>query len=509
MNNYMKKIRYATVIACFSMSVAMIGCQESPEESVVVNKDMDNLIEEAEKEDDEGFDVEEDAGKYNTYKKEITNEALGVHVSVDAKVDIPQTDKLSMYRVEVEPISQELMDALRKELIGDETLYKGRALNKMTKSAIEDKIAEYREEITREEKYPEHKKEIQERIQKLEEEYKTAPDEFYLGEEDIYDGKIKKISQLYKEDKESYSGRNKMNPKGEEYYGVTNGSNGTYSLLYAHTSSTYSNVIRYRKCDYGYQYVGSQMSSIEKNGRWLGREVNKGQVSSYLPGISEEEILILDEKTTISKEEAIEVGDAFLKKVGLEEFKCYEGDIYTEYSYLRTYCDTEIEGTAFRTYYILTYMRTVDGVFVNPNDGVKHLDVSYITEWPVEEIEILINDSGIVGFEYVAPLTLTEVVVDDTHMKTYEDIIKTFEDMVAIKHATQSEDEKREITVDRVTLSYARICEEDSLTKGLLVPVWDFQGKSKLIKHGNSYTTNDVMTINAIDGTVIDRALGY
>ena len=154
-------------------------------------------------------------------------------------------------------------------------------------------------------------------------------------------------------------------------------------------------------------------------------------------------------------------------------------------------------------------MRTVDGVFVNPNDGVKHLDVSYITEWPVEEIEILINDSGIVGFEYVAPLTLTEVVVDDTHMKTYEDIIKTFEDMIAIKHAVESEDEKREITVDRVTLSYARICEEDSLTNGLLVPVWDFQGKSKLIKHGNSYTTNDVMTINAIDGTVIDRSLGY
>jgi len=136
------KIRVLSLIACFSMSVAMAGCQESPEESVVVNKDMDNLIEEATKEDDEGFDVEEDAGKYNTYKTEITNEALGVHVSVDAKVDIPQTDKLSMYRVEVEPISQELMDALRRELIGDETLYKGRALNKMTKSAIEDKIAE-------------------------------------------------------------------------------------------------------------------------------------------------------------------------------------------------------------------------------------------------------------------------------------------------------------------------------------------------------------------------------
>ena len=487
----------------------MAGCQESPEESVVVNKDMDNLIEEATKEDDEGFDVEEDAGKYNTYKTEITNEALGVHVTVDAKVDIPQTDKLSMYRVEVEPISQELMDALRRELIGEETLYEGRAIFRTTKRDIEVSIAMLRDELERE-TYPERKKELQEQLKSLEEEYKAAPDEVHLREEDIYDGKIKKIADLYKENKDDYSGRYMMNPKGEEYYGGTDGSSGTYSLLYAHTSPTYSNVIRYRKCAYGYQYVGSQMSSIDKYGRCKGREVLKGQIASYLPGVRDSEICILDEKTTLSKEEAIEIGDAFLKKVGLEEFQCYEGDIYTEYAWLQerqSKIDSEV--MAFRTYYILTYMRTVDGVFVNPNDGVKHLDVSYITEWPVEEIEIHINDTGIVGFEYVAPLTLTEVVVDDTHMKTYEDIIKTFEDMVAIKHAVQSEDEKMEITVNRVSLSYARICEEDSLTKGLLVPVWDFQGRSSLLKYGNSYSTNDVMTINAIDGTVIDRALGY
>ena len=514
------KIRILSLIACFSMSVAMAGCQESPEESVVVNKDMDNLIEEATKEDDEGFDLEEDAGKYNTYKKEINNEALGVHVSVDAKVDIPQTDKLSMYRVEVEPISQELMDALRRELIGDETLYEGKKLDKPLKCELEEKIAYYVEEInnikwdgsngsyTSKEAAMEVKEMLQKELDEFRKKYETAPEELVFSKEDIYDGKIKKISQLYKEDTELYHSENMMNPKGEMYYGVTDGSNGYYSLLYAHTSPTYSNVIRYRKCAYGYLDEGGQTSSIYKYDRGLGRDIDKSL--SVINTNKEFTPVIVDEKTTISKDEAIELADEFLKKVGLEEFKCYEGDIYTEHVHFEKISPIdEKKEMSFRTYYILTYMRTVDGVFVNPNDGVKRLDVSYITEWPVEEIEILINDSGIVGFEYVAPLTLTEVVVDDTHMKTYEDIIKTFEDMIAIKHAVESEDEKREITVDRVALSYARICEEDSLTKGLLVPVWDFQGKSKLIKHGNSYTTNDVMTINAIDGTVIDRSLGY
>ena len=143
------KIRLLGLLACFSMSVAMAGCQENPEESVVVNKDMDNLIEEATKEDDEGFDIEEDAGKYNTYKTEITNEALGVHVMVDAKVDIPQTDKLSMYRVEQQPISHEMMDRIRDELMGDETLYKGEQLSGRLKSEIETEIAALREAIAK------------------------------------------------------------------------------------------------------------------------------------------------------------------------------------------------------------------------------------------------------------------------------------------------------------------------------------------------------------------------
>ena len=518
------KIRVLSLIACFSMSMAMAGCQESPEESVVVNKDMDNLIEEATKEDDEGFDLEEDAGKYNTYKKEINNEALGVHVMVDAKVDIPQTDKLSMYRVEQKPISQELMDAIRKELIGDEVLYQGRKLGEPLKSEIEARIAEYREEIanmkwdgsngsfTSKEDADSRKRDIQEMINELEEEYKVAPEKFVWDKEkDVYDEKIRKVADLYNSNKKdgTWEWMYECNPKGDVYYGVTDGSNGSYSMLYAHTNPYYSNVIRYRKCAYGLMTDISQWSELDKYDRCKGREIKTNEMIGVIFDETREKV-ILDEKTTISKDEAIKIADEFLNNVGLGEFKCYEGDIYTEYEGIDEFCNIDTTTTTFRTCYILTYMRTVNGVFVNPSDGSKHLeDVPYKTTWPVEEIEIRITDDGIVGFDYVAPLTVTEVLVDNAHMKPYEEIIGTFEDMIAIKHAVESEDEKREITVDRVTLSYARICEEDSLTKGLLVPVWDFQGKSKLIKYGNSYTHNDVMTINAIDGTVIDRALGY
>jgi len=375
------KIRILSLIACFSMSVAMIGCQESPEESVVVNKDMDNLIEEATKEDDEGFDVEEDAGKYNTYKTEITNEALGVHVSVDAKVDIPQTDKLSMYRVEQKPISQEMIDAIRKELIGEETMYNGEKLEEPLKSEIEGQIADYREEIANmkwdgsngafisKEDADSRKRDVQKMINELEEEYKAAPEEFVWDKEaDIYDEKIRKVADLYNADKDFWlwDWMYECNPKGDVYYGVTDGSNGSYSMLYAHTNPYYSNVIRYRKCAYGLMKDISQWSELDKNDRCKGREIKTEEMKGIIFDDTREKI-ILDEKTTMSKEEAIKLADEFLNNVGLGEFKCYEGDIYTECETVEEFCD--IDATIFRTCYILTYMRTVNGVFVNPSDG--------------------------------------------------------------------------------------------------------------------------------------------
>ena len=44
-----------------------------------------------------------------------------------------------------------------------------------------------------------------------------------------------------------------------------------------------------------------------------------------------------------------------------------------------------------------------------------------------------------------------------------------------------------------------RVLEPDSLDSGVIIPVWDFYGPS-----GETY-----LTINAIDGTVIDRQYGY
>jgi hypothetical protein len=83
-----------------------------------------------------------------------------------------------------------------------------------------------------------------------------------------------------------------------------------------------------------------------------------------------------------------------------------------------------------------------------------------------------------------------------------------------------------DIRIDRVVLGYARV----KLSGGsgyALVPAWDFFGSDVYRQKYNDGTANDTniiysleqdgaasycksyLTINAIDGSVIDRSLGY
>ena len=71
--------------------------------------------------------------------------------------------------------------------------------------------------------------------------------------------------------------------------------------------------------------------------------------------------------------------------------------------------------------------------------------------------------------------------------------------MILIVHANVPEGQVRTIEIERIELGLMRVLEPDSLDTGVVVPVWDFYGKS-----GETY-----ITINAVDGSIIDRRVGY
>jgi CDP-diacylglycerol pyrophosphatase len=82
---------------------------------------------------------------------------------------------------------------------------------------------------------------------------------------------------------------------------------------------------------------------------------------------------------------------------------------------------------------------------------------------------------------------------------------------------------KREFTINEIRFGYAKIARQDNPNQYLLVPAWDFFGTCKDTMAANISDPNydkdnasiennfrqSFMTINAIDGSAINRNLGY
>ena len=504
--------------------LGLSACQKNPDSSIVVNKDFNNMIEEAQNPEGNSVDLSELGKNYNTYQTVLQDDSLGVTVYVDAKVDIPEAEQMSVIRVAQTPITQELLQKVRAVLAPGETFYDASALNTETKGEIEQQIQALRlayknaeQELTGEDLIMEQK-EIQSSIDRWQEAYESAP-ETIRWEDYPSDGSLHSTAELLQSqpNNDYYGWLNSLNPNGEIYSVSNDGNNGNYISIFAQNNEDYGNVLRFRRSRHGFEWVStvavlsspleaadndSYTHDIWKAGEgvpsWIG--------NNFLGNFIESQ----DEPVTLTQEQAMEMADEFLDQVGIQGFEYYYGGKYCDVQDIRN--EAEFDGVTYRTVYILQYMRKIDGAFVT-YEGASKFSESWNGGqynkrlWPIECIEFRINDSGIVGFDYNAPLEVTETVVERSNMKSFDEIQSTFEKMILVTNAQQGEEDQVTIEIDRVVLGYARISEADAFDTGLLVPVWDFKGK--VTQAYGDYTYGSVMTINAIDGSVIDRGVGY
>ena len=94
-----------------------------------------------------------------------------------------------------------------------------------------------------------------------------------------------------------------------------------------------------------------------------------------------------------------------------------------------------------------------------------------------------------------------------------------YEKMMIVTNADNlTYENSRVFNIDCIVLGYARIYEPSTdAHTGLLVPVWDFFGSRKIDSEYDGETYSDTtdwptwsfLTINAVDGSIIDRSLGY
>lgn len=231
----------------------------------------------------------------------------------------------------------------------------------------------------------------------------------------------------------------------------------------------------------------------------------------------------------ITQAEAIAMADALLECLGLQDMVCDEihGVNYYTYDGLRSYYPNGSTQELFDAGYKMRYVRSVGGVPViyTPNSGAASADgEADIPSWGYEQMEICVNGDGVVYFGWNQPYEQPEPETTAAELLPFSDIQDIFakmimvtnEDRLAINIKNGFETHET-MDVHDVTLRLMRVRDKYNAQEGRLIPVWDFWALHKAQAVDPSYSKyvyedgydEVVLTINALDGTIIDRDFGY
>lgn len=227
----------------------------------------------------------------------------------------------------------------------------------------------------------------------------------------------------------------------------------------------------------------------------------------------------------ISKEEAITQGDALMQALGLDTMQLDDAQQRAngewQLCYMPTangFCLSSIREDVVETY-----------------EGEKNTHFQYYTylaseetnadlvSWPMETVWIHVGKDGILGFTWQSPSGETIVKEEQTALLPFEEIASVANTMLPVVIVGPKDhslvdldringfDTKMDVEITKVSLTLMRIRDKGSL-QGTIVPVWDFWGTSSWYRadeQPQNYDTKPLLTLNAIDGTVVSRELGY
>ena len=239
------------------------------------------------------------------------------------------------------------------------------------------------------------------------------------------------------------------------------------------------------------------------------------------PMVSSAEIASIP-PVTISAEDAKAKAEALITALRVTGLQCYSAAIMYGGS-----GDLTADQTTFvnprKAVWFLRYERNVSGVALTytPWDCMKVDEADQMDPWAYEDMTFAIDDSGIVGFNWKSPYAATDPVIEASTLISFSDVTSVFGttalavnawDGLAAGNPTLK---SVEINVDHIRFGLTRITEENKRDSGLLIPAWDFFGTMTYVMENDGQTRKfydsdiPILTVNAIDGSVINRSVGY
>jgi|GEM_PF-2569516 len=220
----------------------------------------------------------------------------------------------------------------------------------------------------------------------------------------------------------------------------------------------------------------------------------------------------------MSYEEAEEKAKQFVKEIAGENYDLsyacigYKPSIYFSATVNSPQC------------YVFYFKQNYDGIPITFAASPGHVtfegDNTYLRKHiPQEELKVVMDDSGVTNLEWLARTRIIEKVTENANLLPIADIKDIFLKQVFYQYTWESDplDEKT-MTIESIELGMMITAEKDNPNEYYVLPVWDFVGYSET-KYlgeeprpdpmGGGLIRESFMTINAIDGTIINRGLGY
>ena len=199
------------------------------------------------------------------------------------------------------------------------------------------------------------------------------------------------------------------------------------------------------------------------------------------------------------RERAVQIVQSIDAQFGL----AYEGLIK---GYAYDAAEREGHGSMF------LFTRTVEGVTVawtnRECQAYDNFQDTYNRKIPYETITVIIDqDDGAVWLQWNAPHTMDIASGQPAALLSFDQIMSVAAQLLPLKYQygeinlAYRNQEANRLAVGRIALSYSRVQDRNNPTGFLMVPVWDFFNAED--------PAESFLTINAVDGTVIDRGFGY
>lgn len=226
----------------------------------------------------------------------------------------------------------------------------------------------------------------------------------------------------------------------------------------------------------------------------------------------------------ITPEQAQEMAKEYLKKLKLDDFSpqytCLGVCYYFDESGISMNHAKFIDAG-----YLVSCTRKVGEIPITEEAKVGNwsetgLDDISISKWAYEKVQFFVNQEGLQEARLYNLYRMEEQQAASTELLGFPEVADLFERAMQMNYK-DTDALHTDIRIERVQLGYMRTYNAgvDS-TNGVLIPVWDFFGSTECVGSKTqeewkdqvfkrAEPNNSLLTINACDGSIIDRQIGY